>query len=124
MRKLIRSVLLWKTMIPLGFGEKHTITVGMWMPRGTLFRRHEFKNVSELKDGLLAEKDRFTRALAAHLLAFSLAREVNASDQFALDQIVEATANDDYKMQSLLKQVIFSEPFQRNLDFKNRSAER
>ncbi|MDG2383679.1 MAG: DUF1592 domain-containing protein [Pirellulaceae bacterium] len=119
---------------PLGFALENYDPIGVWRETydngrdvdaaGTLFRRHEFKNVSELKDGLLAEKDRFTRALAAHLLAFSLAREVNASDQFALDQIVEATANDDYKMQSLLKQVIFSEPFQRNLDFKNRSAER
>ena len=119
---------------PLGFALENYNPIGVWRETydngrdvdvaGTLFRRHDFKNVSEFKDGILAEKDRFTRALAAHLLAFALAREVSASDQFALDQIVQATADEDYKMQSLLKQVILSEPFQRNSGLKNHSEER
>ena len=58
------------------------------------------------------EKDRFTRALAGHLLSFSLARELGASDQVSLDQIAETTAADGYKIHTLLKQVIMSKPFQ------------
>ena len=51
------------------------------------------------------------RGLAAHLLSFALAREIGPADQPALDQIAEATAADEYRMQTLLKEVILSEPF-------------
>ena len=79
---------------------------------GTLLRKHKFSSVIEFKDAILCEKDRFTRALAGHLLSFGLARELGAADQVALRSITEATAADGYKMQTLIKQVILSEPFQ------------
>jgi hypothetical protein len=107
---------------PLGFALENYDPIGVWREKykngrdvdmsGTLFRKHEFTNVIEFKDAILAEKDRFARALAGHLLSFGLARELGASDQIALDKIVAATADDDYKFQTLLKQVIVSEPFQ------------
>ena len=78
---------------------------------GTLFRKHEFSNVVEFKDAILSEKDRFARGFAGHLLSFGLARELAASDQIALDSIAEATAADDYRIQTLLKQVMMSKPF-------------
>jgi hypothetical protein len=40
-----------------------------------------------------------------------LARELGPADQVALDQIAERTAADDYRIQTLLKQVILSKPF-------------
>ncbi len=100
---------------PLGFALENYDPVGRWRSRyengrsvdvaGTLCRKHAFKDV-------LAEKDRFTRALAGHLLSFGLARELSAPDQIALDQIAAATADDGYKIQTLIKEVIRSEPFQ------------
>ena len=106
---------------PLGFALENYDPIGIWRDKyangqdidvsGKLFRRHEFSNVAEFKDAILAEKNQFTRALAGHLLSFALARQLNASDQPALDTIVEATAADDYKIQSLLKHVILSKPF-------------
>ncbi|WP_166824499.1 DUF1592 domain-containing protein [Thalassoroseus pseudoceratinae] len=106
---------------PLGFALENYNPIGKWRdqyhnkraidPSGTLFRRHEFHDVVEFKDAILVEKDRFTRAFAGHLLSFALARELEAADQSALDHIVQATAADDYKIQTLIKQVIFSEPF-------------
>jgi hypothetical protein len=106
---------------PLGFALENYDPIGIWRDKyandrevdmsGMLFRKHEFTNVIEFKDAILAEKDRFTRALAGHLLSFALARELGAADQFALDQIAEATAVADYKMKTLIKQVILSEPF-------------
>ena len=42
---------------------------------GVLFGRHKFTHIGEFKDAILAEKDRFARAFAAHLLAFALGRE-------------------------------------------------
>ena len=106
---------------PLGFALENYDPIGVWRDKyengrdvdvaGTLFRRHHFSNIAEFKDAILAEKDRFTRALASHLLSFALARQLGVSDQLALDRIVEATAADDYKIQSLLREVIFSRPF-------------
>ncbi|MFK7769558.1 MAG: DUF1592 domain-containing protein [Mariniblastus sp.] len=107
---------------PLGFALENYDSVGRWREKyendrdvdmqGILFRRHEFTDVVGFKDAILAEKDRFTRGLAGHVLSYAIARELSATDQPALDQIAAATAKDGYKIQTLLKQVILSEPFQ------------
>jgi hypothetical protein len=106
---------------PLGFALENYDPIGNWRSKyengrdvdmsGVLFRKHEFDNVIEFKDAILAERDRFTRALAGHLLSFALARELGLADQVALDQIAERTAADDYKIQTLLVQIVLSEPF-------------
>ena len=108
-------------MDPLGFGLENFDAIGKWRDNyengreidmeGTLFRKHPFHNVIEFKDAILAEKDRFTKGLAGHLLSFALARELGPADQIALDQIVETTANDGDRIQSLLQAIILSEPF-------------
>ncbi|MGZ0170242.1 MAG: DUF1592 domain-containing protein [Planctomycetales bacterium] len=106
---------------PLGFALENYDPIGVWRNKygndrdvdmsGTLFRKHGFSDIIEFKDAILVEKDRFARALAGHLLSFGLARELGASDQVALDEIAQATADDDYRIQTLLKQVILSKPF-------------
>lgn len=106
---------------PLGFALENYNPIGVWRNKyengrdvdmaGTLFRKHKFNDVIEFKDAILAEKDRFARGLAGHLLSFGLARELAASDQLALDKVVQATADDDYRFQTLLKQVVLSKPF-------------
>lgn len=106
---------------PFGFALENYDPVGRWRnlyengrevdSGGKLFRQHGFSNPVEFKDALLAEKDRFTRALAGHLLSFALARELEPADQPVLDEIAAATAEDGYRFQTLLKQVIFSAPF-------------
>lgn len=107
---------------PLGFALENFDPIGVWRDKydngrdvdmsGTLFRKHQFSDVVQFKDALLVEKDRFTRALAGHLLSFGLARELGAADQIALDSITAATIADGYKFKTLIKQVVFSEPFQ------------
>ena len=107
---------------PLGFALENYDPVGRWREKydnnrdvdmqGTLLRKHPFNDVIEFKDAILAEKDRFTRGLAGHLLSFALARELGPADQDSLDQIAQTTAKDGYKIQTLIKQVILSEPFQ------------
>ncbi len=106
---------------PLGFALENYDPVGSWRTEydngrtvdvsGTLFGKYSFGDVIEFKDAVLHEKDRFARALAGHLLSFALARELEPSDHFALDQIVAQTAADDYRMKTLIRQVILSEPF-------------
>ncbi|MBR9759219.1 DUF1592 domain-containing protein [bacterium] len=106
---------------PLGFALENYDAVGQWREKyengrkvdmeGVLFRKHTFSNVVEFKDAVLAEKDRFTRGLAGHLLAFSLGRELGVTDGLALDKISEVTAKDGYRIQTLLREIVTSEPF-------------
>ena len=106
---------------PLGFALENYGPTGRWRDTyengrdvdmsGNLFRQHAFGNIEEFKDAILAEKDRFTRAFASHLLSFALARELDAADSPALDQIARDAAADDYRIRSLIKLVVQSAPF-------------
>ncbi|MBC8352741.1 MAG: DUF1592 domain-containing protein [Planctomycetes bacterium] len=110
-----------KQIDPLGFALENYGPAGIWRDAyengrrvdasGKLFGKYEFKNIVEFKDALLAEKDRFARAFAAHVLAFALGREVGVEDSLALDHIVDETAKDDYRFQTMIKQVVLSESF-------------
>ncbi len=106
---------------PLGFALENYDVAGLWRDKyengrkvdssGTLFGRRDFQGIVEFKDALLAEKDRFARALAEHLLSFSLGREIGGADSLALDEIVQQTARGNYRFQTLIRQVVLSEPF-------------
>lgn len=106
---------------PLGFAFENFDPVGRWREKydngrevdasGKLFRTHEFSNVIEFKDAILKEKDRFVRALAGHLLAYGLGRELSPSDSLALDQIVRSVKKENYSMKSLIYAVVSSKPF-------------
>ncbi|MEM1443758.1 MAG: DUF1592 domain-containing protein [Verrucomicrobiota bacterium] len=106
---------------PLGFALENYDAIGVWREEyengrevdmeGTLFRRHDFTDVVEFKDAILAEKDRFTKAFAGHLLSFALARELGAADEIAVEKIAEAVANEDYRLQTVIHEVVLSEPF-------------
>ncbi len=106
---------------PLGFALENYGPTGIWRDQydnglpvdmsGELFRTHSFDSIEAFKDAILAEKDRFTRALAGHLLSYALGRELSPADAPALDRIVAATAAADYRFRPLLEQIILSEPF-------------
>ena len=108
---------------PLGFALENYGPTGVWRDTydsgrmvdagGVLFGRHEFTDIVEFKDAILAEKDRFARAFAAHLLAFALGREVVALDEPALDHIVREAASAGYRIRPMIKQIVLSEPFLR-----------
>ena len=106
---------------PLGFALENYDPIGVWRDKylngrdvdvsGQLFRTHEFTDVVGFKDSVLAEKERFTRAFAGHLLSFALARELTAADQIAVEKIASATEKDEDRIQTMIKSVILSEPF-------------
>ncbi|MEW4566022.1 DUF1592 domain-containing protein [Bremerella sp. JC770] len=107
---------------PLGFALENYSPVGKWREvyengrevdvSGKLFGKHEFDTIVQFKDAILREEPRFARALAGHLLSFSLARELVPSDQIALDTIIENSEAEEFRLQAILKQVILSQPFQ------------
>jgi len=104
-----------------GFALENYDAVGRWRDRdendhaidssGKLFQRLEFTSVEQFKDALLAEKERFARGLAGHLLKYALGRELAPSDRLALNQIVTASAADGWRLRQMMKQVILSESF-------------
>ncbi|MEM8670724.1 MAG: DUF1592 domain-containing protein [Planctomycetota bacterium] len=106
---------------PLGFALENYDPVGHWRtedeqgntidPSGQLFREYAFNDVVEFKDAILADPDRFCRAFAGHLMSFALARELGPKDRVALDQITQTVKDDGYKMKTLIRQIILSEPF-------------
>ncbi len=108
---------------PLGFALENYGPTGLWRETyssgrtvdadGVLFGRHKFTNIVEFKDAILGDKDRFARAFAAHLLAFALGRQVDASDEPALDRIVLESARAGYRIQHMIKQIVLSDPFLR-----------
>ena len=110
-----------KRIDPLGFALENYGPTGKWRDHyengrevdsaGVLFRKYPFTNIVDFKDAILAEKDRFTRAFATHLLSFSLGRETGVADSVSLSKIVEATKTDDYSLQTLIKQVVLSDSF-------------
>ncbi len=107
---------------PFGFALEHYDPIGRWRERyedgqaidasGQLFHRLPFRTIEDFKAGLLAEKERFTKALAAHLLQYGLGRKIDLRDQPALDRIAQAAAGEGYRLRALIKQVVLSEPFQ------------
>ncbi|MEE2942574.1 MAG: DUF1592 domain-containing protein, partial [Verrucomicrobiota bacterium] len=106
---------------PLGFALENFDPVGRWRNSyengrlvdvsGVLFRKHTFTNLVEFKDALLAEKDRFTRAFAGHMLSYALSRGLTPADSFVLDRITKKTIDGGYRLQTLINEVVQSPPF-------------
>ncbi len=106
---------------PLGFVLENYNPVGFWRDEysdgkpvesnGVLLGQHAFSNVVEFKDALLLEKDRFTSALAKHLLTYALGRKLDYRDVLAVEGIVRETAKSEYRLRALLREVVLSEAF-------------
>ena len=54
----------------------------------------------------------FVGTVTEKLLTFALGRLVGHDDGPAIRQIVRRSANDDYRLSSLITQIVLSEPFQ------------
>lgn len=100
---------------PLGFALENFDITGRWRDKyengravdatGTLVRKHSFSNATDFKAAIVTEKQRFARAFIAHLLRFSLARELTPADSFTVDEILSRTAADDFKLQVLIREI-------------------
>src|SRR5690606_637742 len=107
-------------MDPLGFALENFDPVGAYrtedaglpidanatMPDGTAFTGFD-----GVKDVLMANKEVFVRAFTERLLTYALGRGVEAHDQPTIRAIARAAAEDDYKIQTLVMNVVTSKPF-------------
>ena len=54
---------------------------------------------------------KFGQNLTGKLLAYALCHQIEGYDEIVIDQLAEAVAKDDYRMQSLVIGVVTSYPF-------------
>jgi hypothetical protein len=106
---------------PLGFALENFDITGRWRDMyengrevdssGTLLRKHRFKGIVDFKESLVKENRRFARAFTGHLLRFAMARELSPFDSLTIDTIVDKTEKDNFKLRTLIKEVVQSESF-------------
>ena len=106
---------------PLGFAMENYDITGRWRDQygngrevdasGTLMRKHGFEGVVQFKQSLVRENQRFARAFTSHLLRFALSRELVPADTITIDAIIEKTQGEQFKLQSLIREVVQSEVF-------------
>ncbi len=106
---------------PLGFALENFDITGRWRDKyengrdvdssGTLVRKHKFDGVVRFKQALVKEDRRFAKAFTAHLLRFALARELDPSDSLTVDSIVARTEKEEFKLKSIVREVILSKDF-------------
>ncbi|MDC0319000.1 DUF1588 domain-containing protein [Verrucomicrobia bacterium] len=106
---------------PLGFALENFDITGRWRDKyengrtvdvsGTLLRKYEFKDIVRFKESIAKEDRRFAKAFTAHLMRFALSRELTPGDTLTIDRIINKTANKNFRLRSLLKEVIRSKSF-------------
>jgi mono/diheme cytochrome c family protein len=78
---------------------------------GQLPSGRSFKDLEGYKQALLADKDRFTRALVEKMLTYALGRSVGYVDKAAVEQIQAKVQSSDYRIQSLIQAIVASDVF-------------
>lgn len=81
-------------------------------PADALPDGRKFKNIDELKQLLLSDKEQLARALATHLLTYATGAAPSAGDQPEIDAIVKRTGVKNYGLRSLLHELVQSSLFQ------------
>src|SRR5262249_42642490 len=110
-----------KVLDPIGFGLENFDAIGRWRDQddsggpidavGELPGGKRFASPRELKDIIAAREYEMARNLAEKLLSFVLCRQLNGYEEIVVDRLVEATARDGYRMQSLITEIVTSYPF-------------
>jgi mono/diheme cytochrome c family protein len=105
---------------PLGMALEKFDPVGRWREKdhdqpidssGELVDGTNFKGIEDLKAGLIANKDEFTRAFVQHMLAYGLGRKLDYYDAKTVREITAQVARDDYKISRVVTEIAKSYPF-------------
>lgn len=87
--------------------QKVTIDPSTQLKNGTAI-----ENLDDLKKYILTEKrSQFRRAVVRKVMAYSLGRYLEFSDRSAIDSICETVEKENDSFQSVLEQIVLSEPF-------------
>ncbi len=112
---------------PLGFAFDNYNAIGQWrthekargkgvdphvVASGILPDGRAFKNPDEFKQLLLADCDAFGVAFVEQLATFALRRVMTIDDHKAIKAIAAASEKDDYRLRTIIEQLVMSELFQ------------
>jgi hypothetical protein len=110
-----------KVLDPIGFGLENFDAIGRWRDQddtggaidaaGELPGGKHFTTPQELKAILAARKDDVARNLTEKLLAYALCRQLEGYDEIVVDQLMETIAGEDYRMQTIITEIVTSYPF-------------
>ncbi|NJB83541.1 DUF1592 domain-containing protein [Wenyingzhuangia aestuarii] len=81
------------------------------LPDGT-----EVEGIRGIKKYIIAQKSEdFTRSVVKHLFAYALGRNVTFADDKEIDNIVKKVREDDYKFQTIIKEIVLSPSFSKKM---------
>ncbi|HEY6565440.1 MAG TPA: DUF1588 domain-containing protein [Pirellulaceae bacterium] len=110
-----------KVLDPIGVGLENFDAIGRWRDQddaggaidaaGELPGGKRFSSPKELKTIIAARKDDLARNVTEKLLAYALCRQLEGYDEIVVDKLVETTAKDGYRMQTLITEIVTSYPF-------------
>ncbi|HEV7404700.1 MAG TPA: DUF1592 domain-containing protein [Chthoniobacteraceae bacterium] len=110
-----------KILDPIGFGLENFDAIGRWRDQddtggaidaaGELPGGKRFTSPKELKTIIAARADELARNLTEKLLAYALGRQLEGYDEIVVDHLMETIANDGYRMQTLISEIVTSYPF-------------
>ncbi|MFT5107890.1 MAG: mono/diheme cytochrome c family protein [Pseudoalteromonas tetraodonis] len=110
-----------KVLDPIGFGLENFDAIGRWREQddsggpidaaGELPGGKHFTSPKELKAIIAAREGDLARNLTERFLAYALCRQLEGYDEIVVDQLMETIESDDYRMQTLISEIVTSYPF-------------
>jgi len=107
-------------MDPLGLAFENYDALGVFRktegdkpidPSGVLPNGQKFAGAAELKDILSKKKDLFSRCLTEKMMTYALGRGVEVYDNKSVEKIMSALAKDNFRVSTLVIEIVKSEPF-------------
>jgi hypothetical protein len=114
---------------PLGFAFDNFDAIGRWRTEevmksgqgtnppvnasGTMMDGRTYNNSLEFKQILLQDMDRFALAFVEQLATFALRRAMTVDDMDQIKSIALASKKDDYKLKSVIENLVYSDLFQK-----------
>jgi hypothetical protein len=107
-----------KVLDPIGFGLENFDAIGRWRETndagvaidaaGKLPGGESFSSPAELKGLLAKRKAGLARNLTERLMAYALGRQLEGYDEVVIDQLMVKIAQDDYRMRTIITEVVTS----------------
>lgn len=111
-----------KSMDPLGFGFENFDAIGAWRtkdgnfaidPAGILPSGESFTTPQQLRAILKRSQDEFARCLTEKMLTYAVGRGLEYYDKCAVDSLTASLAKDNYRIGTLIQEIVHSDPFQK-----------
>jgi hypothetical protein len=107
-------------MDPIGFALENYDAVGAFRTKdgsfdidasGEFSDGSKFAGPGDLKSIILAKREDFVRCITEKMLTYALGRGIEYYDRPTIEKIVGAMPGQEYKIQSLIREIVLSEPF-------------